>query len=306
LGALAANVCFRSWRRRILFMAATIVLPILANGVRAFAVIYIDEVTGIEFAASDDHILFGWIFFGVAMALVMAVGWRFFDRKPGDPWLDATRCSRSRPPRPRSPWSQPLLLPWRRSRTPGPPRRLGRAQRVPSGYALPDVPGLAEGGGAQPLPWRPHYANADLFRIAATAIPPEKRSISQSRSTRGRKTDASWSALARAPSAPTPAGPGRGPARGPQGSRLDRIASHGTAREVATFYRVGDIVTGSDLSVKLETIEDAPPQRPARAVAVVVSAEAPAEAVSPRPSIDRFLAALGPPEALADKAAGLP
>ena len=42
------------------------------------------------------------------------------------------------------------------------------------------------------------------------------------------------------------------------------------------------------------------------AVAVLVSAEAPAEAVSPRPAIERFLAALGPREALADKAAGLP
>ena len=40
-GALVANVCFRSWPRRIAFLAAAIVVPILANGVRAWGTIYI-------------------------------------------------------------------------------------------------------------------------------------------------------------------------------------------------------------------------------------------------------------------------
>lgn len=39
LGALVANLGFRSWKRRALFMTAAVVLPILANGVRAWGTI---------------------------------------------------------------------------------------------------------------------------------------------------------------------------------------------------------------------------------------------------------------------------
>src|SRR5690606_10682622 len=40
LGALVAHLCFRSPARRALFMAAAIVVPILANGVRAWGTIF--------------------------------------------------------------------------------------------------------------------------------------------------------------------------------------------------------------------------------------------------------------------------
>ena len=39
LGALVAHLGFRSWRRRALFMGPCVVVPVLANGVRAFATI---------------------------------------------------------------------------------------------------------------------------------------------------------------------------------------------------------------------------------------------------------------------------
>jgi hypothetical protein len=44
---------------------------------------------------------------------------------------------------------------------------------------------------------------------------------------------------------------------------------------------------------------------PQQAVAVLVSAEAPAGSTDPRPVIDAFLASLGPIAPLADRAAGL-
>ena len=51
LGTLVAHLCFRSWKRRALFMAAAVVVPVLANGVRAWGTIYIAHSQGIEFAA---------------------------------------------------------------------------------------------------------------------------------------------------------------------------------------------------------------------------------------------------------------
>jgi exosortase len=35
-GVLVCQVCFRSWPRRVAFMALSLVVPILANGVRAW------------------------------------------------------------------------------------------------------------------------------------------------------------------------------------------------------------------------------------------------------------------------------
>jgi exosortase A len=89
LGTLVAHLCFRSARRRALFMAACVVVPILANGVRAWGTIYIAQSRGVAFAAGFDHIIYGWVFFAVVMALLLGLAWRFFDRAPNDPLIDA-------------------------------------------------------------------------------------------------------------------------------------------------------------------------------------------------------------------------
>ena len=87
-GALVANVCFLSGWRRAAFMGVSVVVPILANGVRAFGTIWIAGWYGISFASSFDHVFYGWVFFALVMALCMAVGWRFFDRSVDVPMID--------------------------------------------------------------------------------------------------------------------------------------------------------------------------------------------------------------------------
>jgi exosortase A len=95
LGTLAAHLCFKSWKRRALFMIAAVVVPILANGVRAWGTIYIAQSQGIEFAAGFDHIVYGWVFFAVVMAILLGSAWRFFDRSPDDPLVDAAALEAS-------------------------------------------------------------------------------------------------------------------------------------------------------------------------------------------------------------------
>ena len=89
LGTLAAHLCFASRKRRAVFMAAAVVVPVLANGMRAWGTIYIAQSQGIEFAAGFDHIVYGWIFFAVVMAILLGAAWPFFDRSPDDPLVDA-------------------------------------------------------------------------------------------------------------------------------------------------------------------------------------------------------------------------
>jgi exosortase A len=82
LGVLVAHSCFTSWTRRFWFMLACIVVPIIANGIRAWATIYIAQFVGAEAAGSFDHIVYGWVFFGVVIALVLGFAWRWFEREP--------------------------------------------------------------------------------------------------------------------------------------------------------------------------------------------------------------------------------
>jgi exosortase A len=87
-GALMANVCFISRWRRAALMLACVVVPILANGVRAWGTIYAAQLFGIEVAAGFDHIVYGWFFFAFVIALIVILSWRFFDRAVDDPLVD--------------------------------------------------------------------------------------------------------------------------------------------------------------------------------------------------------------------------
>ena len=95
LGTLVAHLCFAGRERRIIFMAAATVVPVLANGVRAWGTIYVAQSQGVEFAAGFDHIVYGWVFFALVMGGLLAGAWRFFDRSPEDPLIDVAALERS-------------------------------------------------------------------------------------------------------------------------------------------------------------------------------------------------------------------
>lgn len=84
LAVLVAFTRFDSWSKRALFMLASILVPIIANGIRAWGTIYIAQSQGVEFAAGFDHIFYGWIFFAIVVAVILAAAWRYFEREPED------------------------------------------------------------------------------------------------------------------------------------------------------------------------------------------------------------------------------
>ncbi len=85
---LFANIGFKSWRRRALLLAIAFVVPIIANGIRAFGIIYIAHTSDMKYAVGVDHILYGWFFFGMVMALVIFIGYRFMDKPLDAPAID--------------------------------------------------------------------------------------------------------------------------------------------------------------------------------------------------------------------------
>ena len=84
LAALVSFTRFTSWSRRAIFVGGAMVLSVLANGVRAWGTIYIAQHAGVEFAAGFDHIVYGWVFFAVIVALALAAAWPFFQSEPED------------------------------------------------------------------------------------------------------------------------------------------------------------------------------------------------------------------------------
>ncbi|NHQ92370.1 exosortase A [Janthinobacterium lividum] len=78
LGALFAHVNCHSTRRRLAVMAAALLVPILANGVRAYLIVMLGHLSDMRLAVGVDHLIYGWLFFGLVALLLfwLAARWR--------------------------------------------------------------------------------------------------------------------------------------------------------------------------------------------------------------------------------------
>lgn len=90
LGIIYAHLTYRSRWRQLLFVLASVAVPILANGLRAYMIVMIGHLSDMKYAVGVDHLIYGWVFFGVVMLLLFWVGsfWR----------EDAPRAADSAPP----------------------------------------------------------------------------------------------------------------------------------------------------------------------------------------------------------------
>ncbi|MEP9402334.1 exosortase A [Sphingomonas sp. VNH70] len=302
-GTLVANVCYVSWARRAAFMAVAIVVPVLANGVRAAGTIYAAHLTSVEAATGFDHIVYGWVFFALTMAAVLAIGWRWFDRDPDAPWFDAGLLN-----------AMPMRVADRSlAMVAALAIAVGfagwgaaidaRTQPLPARIELPEVPGwrrIAITG----EPWVPNYPGADHFLIGRYG------------DERGRQVDMAVAVYGAQREGQELVGFGRGAIRENDrwvriantpsiaGGASLRMAAGPVERETATWYRIGDIVTGDADRVKLETLKVRLLGGPQRGVAVLLSAER-QRGGDPRGTIADFVAAAGPIDAIADRAAGM-
>lgn len=159
LGVLYAYLTYRSWKRRALFALASIVVPILANGGRAYMIVMIAHLSDMKLALGVDHYIYGWAFFGLVMLLLFWIGsfWREDDRPQVSP-ATAANAQGMGAPRPLAVavaatlavalvW--PAYAAWLSSRP------------------LPSMPALQvqAQGGWQPVEaftdWAPHWVGAD-------------------------------------------------------------------------------------------------------------------------------------------------
>ncbi|AIT05665.1 transmembrane protein EpsH [Sphingomonas taxi] len=298
-GVLVADVCFVSWRRRAWFLLAALVVPVLANGLRAFGTIYAAHLTSVEAATGFDHIVYGWLFFGLVMAAVLAIGWRWFDRTPDAPAFDPAALRPVAGGRMGLPIGVLLTLAvagvW-------PMWSAGIAHRatpLPARIELPQVAGWTRAALSRRAPWMPYYPGADhmLFgryarggaavdlAVAVFGSQGEGHKIGAFGTGAIREEDR-WVRVAdEAPIA---------------GGKAMRITAAGPVeRVVATWYVVGDTVTSDERVVKIETMKAKLFGGAQRAVAIHLSAEV-LPGRDARADIAALAAALGPVDGLSD------
>ena len=74
VGVLYAALAYRSTLRRVAFIAASILVPIVANWLRAYLIVMLAHLTNNTLAVGVDHLIYGWLFFGVVILLLFWVG----------------------------------------------------------------------------------------------------------------------------------------------------------------------------------------------------------------------------------------
>ena len=280
LGVLIGNVCFISWRRRLAFFALCVVVPVLANGVRAWGTIFAAQYVGVERAGGIDHLIYGWVFFAIVIAAVLGLSWRWFDRGIDDPLVDVAWLNAS-------PW----LARVERGRVSGLAALLGAALLVLGGNTwavaadaltapmprqvfLPQVPGWQRVPYQPQAAWQPRAGGADhrllgRYRDAAGNEVDVFYALYAAQG-EGREaggfgqgaviTESDWSW--------TSAGPSAAPARS------DRLIAGGKIERLAlTYYRTGALLTGSNARLKLANITDRLLLRPRPTAMLILSAE---------------------------------
>ena len=95
VGTLFAYLNYQTAWRRWAFVAVAIVVPIVANWLRAYMIVMIGHLSGNTLAVGVDHLLYGWVFFGVVIGLMFMLGSRWAEPEPtqSSPVFDAATVS---------------------------------------------------------------------------------------------------------------------------------------------------------------------------------------------------------------------
>ncbi len=76
-GVLYAGVMYRRTGRRVVFVLASLIVPVLANGMRALGIVVLGHVIGSARAATADHLIYGWGFFAFVTFVLILGGLPF-------------------------------------------------------------------------------------------------------------------------------------------------------------------------------------------------------------------------------------
>ena len=74
LGSLYAYLSYSSLKLRLAFIAISLLVPIIANSMRAYIIVMLGHFSGNKLATGVDHLVYGWLFFGIVMFALFSIG----------------------------------------------------------------------------------------------------------------------------------------------------------------------------------------------------------------------------------------
>lgn len=77
VGTLFAYLNYVSLRRRVMFIVVSMIVPIFANWLRAYLIVMLGHLSGNKLAAGVDHLIYGWVFFGIVIMIMFMIGMRW-------------------------------------------------------------------------------------------------------------------------------------------------------------------------------------------------------------------------------------
>jgi len=84
VGTLFAYLSYRSTKRRMIFVGISLIVPIIANWLRAYMIVMLGHLSGNKLAAGVDHLIYGWVFFGVVIMAMFWIGARWREDEAED------------------------------------------------------------------------------------------------------------------------------------------------------------------------------------------------------------------------------
>jgi exosortase A len=93
LGLLYAYLTYKSRWRQLAFVIAAIIVPIIANGLRAYMIVMIGHLSGMTLAVGVDHLIYGWLFFGLVMFLMFWIGGFWHEGKSANKMLAGSQAA---------------------------------------------------------------------------------------------------------------------------------------------------------------------------------------------------------------------
>ncbi len=81
-GTLYAYLAYATPSRRAMFISASLVVPIVANWIRAYLIVMIGHLSSNKLAAGVDHFMYGWVFFGAVILGLFWLGSSWRERRP--------------------------------------------------------------------------------------------------------------------------------------------------------------------------------------------------------------------------------
>lgn len=165
LGVLFADIAFKSWWRRAAVIALSFVVPIVANGIRAFGIVYIAYLTDNEYATGVDHLVYGWIFFAIVIFLLFAIGMIFADKPRDEPVFKMPERISGRAPATLGGFGAVAVAVVLLANTA--PLGHARIEEAMTHYTVPTLAAPAVGAGWRALPtspphrWKPNFRGVD-------------------------------------------------------------------------------------------------------------------------------------------------